>query len=334
MSHLINYIIPIVICLVTIPGLPASGAETGSSKTSKSGPATDLSNKQHAIEHFNTGVEMMRNGEFENAALAFERANKLYSTRNGFFNLATCYVEMARYVDAARTISSLKGTYGVNIDEKLQSDLIELEKKIQASILQVALEVNVDGAQVVIDGKPFGSTPINSPIILPLKEHKMVVSREGYESQTTTIRPEEKKLNISLTLYRLTQQEESLAPLVPEEEESEGPTRRKRVWTWVAYGIGGAAGIGAIVTGTKAISLNRDVQDNCVNDVCPIDQKDDVDKAESLGIAANVLIGVTVVGLTAGTILFFVEGKNKKKRTALLPSITPNSAGVTLMKTF
>jgi hypothetical protein len=213
----------------------------------------------------------------------------------------------------------------------------QIEKKINAVSRRVFIEVNIDGARVSVDGKPIGVTPITTPVLMDLREHEVLVNREGYEPQTLKINDKSiKELNLSVTLYKVTRQDEALAPLDSEKDDGmqARPVRRKRIWTWVSYGIGGATGIAAIVTGTKAVSLRRDVEDNCVNNICPADQKADIDTSDSLRVATYILIGVTAASVIAGTILFFVEGKHKSEPIAVVPSIVPEGVGIVWFKTF
>lgn len=293
--------------------------------------------KQLAVEHFKKGIDLLRDNNYEKAAKEFERANELYVTKNGLYNLANCYWKMQRYVDAANKIVILKDRYSEQFDDNWHSDIFEFERKIEEFVLRVTFEVNVDGAQVFVDGNYVGVTPIESPIILNLSEHEILVSRESYEPQSLKISAKDGyNSNLNVTLYKVAQNEESLAPMEPVDDENKTETSAspKRVWTWVAYGVAGATGLAAIITGTKALSLSRDVRDNCTNNICPADQKSDADKSRSLSVATNVLIGLTAVGVAVGTILFFTEGKTKKERAAIIPSIIPDGAGMTLIKTF
>lgn len=310
-------------------------ADTSSARTENAN-TPNSEDKALAKQSFSAGLELLKKANFQGAAKEFERSISIYPTKSGLFNLANCYFETSRYIEAMGAIGQLKEKFGSDLDDDWLSDISVFEQKIDEFVLKLSLEVNIDGAEVVIDGGTATVTPINTPIVLGVGEHEISVSRKGYESEIVNIGADmagEQHLN--LTLSKVTEQEETLSTAEPIDEGEEVPFgERKRVWTWVAYGIGGATGIAAIVTGTKAISLNRDLRDNCDNNVCPSDQESNVDTAHSLGVATGVLIGVTAVSVVAGTILLFVEGKKKKDRVAVLPQWGPDGAGVTFATSF
>lgn len=328
----------LVIVFVHLRGAPVYGADVDMSATLRTEETNTVdTDRQRAVAHFNKGMELLREKNFKSAAAEFEHANHFHSTRDGVFYLATCYMEMQRYIDASKQIALLKELDGDQLNSEWQTNILELEKKIKKGSLSVSIEVNIDGALVSVDGKHIGVTPIPTPILMDIGEHEVLVTKKGYEPQRLKLSGKSGNVSsLSITLYRVTQQDENLAPLNSEQEDGmkTGPTRRRRVWTWVAYGIGGATGIAAIVTGTKAVSLRRDVEENCINNSCPADQKDDIETSDSLRIATNVLIGVTAASVIAGTILFFVEGRQKSDSLAVTPSIIRDGAGIMWFKTF
>lgn len=75
------------------------------------------------------------------------------------------------------------------------------------------------------------------------------------------------------------------------------------VGSWVAFGIGGASLIGAILTGVIAASLHSNVEDSCSADGCDPALRDDASTGETLSVVSTVLTGVAIAGAATGVAL-------------------------------
>ena len=113
----------------------------------------------------------------------------------------------------------------------------------------------------------------------------------------------------------------------------------KRLWTWVAFGVGGAAAVGFGITGGLARARKSDLVENCAENSegtytnCP---PDTLDSAEKLAVSANVLLGVALTGVATGVVLWFMEPKMSGERSALriTPAVGHHGAGATLQGRF
>jgi len=110
-------------------------------------------------------------------------------------------------------------------------------------------------------------------------------------------------------------------PAVTGEEESGG-----RVWTWVAFGVGGAAAVGAAVTGSLALVMEDDVRSQCEGSACPESTRSEIKTITTLGPVTDVLIGVAAAGVVTGVILYFVEGGDESE-TAVGLAPLPSGGG-------
>jgi len=85
-----------------------------------------------------------------------------------------------------------------------------------------------------------------------------------------------------------------------------------RTWAYIAGGVG-VAGIATFaIFGAMSNSKNSKLQDNCTNNVCPADLKDDRDAGKRYQTIANIGLAVGIVGLGAGTALYLLSGKKEK----------------------
>lgn len=127
----------------------------------------------------------------------------------------------------------------------------------------------------------------------------------------------------------------------PEEADDEpfDPDPRKRFWTWIAGGVGVAAGIGAVATGVVGVTEQKKVDDACPSGQCPPELLDSANERQQtvdrLVITTNVLIGVAAVGVAAGVTLFFLEPKHiEPPNFSVTPAASEDAAGIVVSGTF
>jgi hypothetical protein len=78
--------------------------------------------------------------------------------------------------------------------------------------------------------------------------------------------------------------------------------------------------------------MTDDMKDECNGDTCPLTLLNEADTAHKLAVATNVLISVAACGVVAGTILVFVEGRERRGKSALtvVPAATPSGAALSV----
>jgi tetratricopeptide (TPR) repeat protein len=104
------------------------------------------------------------------------------------------------------------------------------------------------------------------------------------------------------------------ATAAPPPPPSSGPNRTP---AFIAFGVGGAAAIGAVVTGLVANGKYNDAEKHCKPN-CP---DSTVDSIQSMALVSDVLTGVAVVGVGVGAILLLTSGDSRESATGSKPSI-------------
>jgi tetratricopeptide (TPR) repeat protein len=103
-------------------------------------------------------------------------------------------------------------------------------------------------------------------------------------------------------------------PPPPSPPLARGPNRAP---AFIAFGVGGAAAIGAVVTGLVAKSKYDDADKKCKPN-CP---DDTVSSIQSMALVSDVLTGVAVVGVGVGAILLLTAGGSHETASGSKPSI-------------
>ena len=293
-------------------------------------PALAENVDEGAKTQFKQGVALYKDGDFEQAAIAFERAYELKPSYKILFNIAQTENERKHYAAALKAYHRYLKDGGDQIDAERRAEVEKEFKRLKALVGGITVKTDVKGAVVFVDGFRHAETPFTKPILVDLGEHEVLVKRGTEELHRETIKVAGgQKVVVDLEAGVSHGGE----PVVPEEEDRDPP---KRVWTWVALGVGGAAAIGAGITGGLTIGKAGDIEDDCGGSECPSSQKSAVDDAKTLGNVTNVLIGVAAVGIAAGIVLFFVEPGlgGEKDKAMVAPVAMSNGGGVVVTGRF
>jgi hypothetical protein len=107
------------------------------------------------------------------------------------------------------------------------------------------------------------------------------------------------------------------APPAPPPQAPAPASGPNRAPAFIAFGVGGAAAIGAVVTGLVAKGKYDDADKQCK----PSCSDDTVSSIKSMALVSDVLSGVAVVGVGVGTILLLTSGSSHETARGSKPSI-------------
>jgi hypothetical protein len=307
------------------------------------GPALAQSPDDEAREHFDRGIELYEQGRFEQAAVAFERAYELKPSFRILYNIGQVENELGHF---AAALEAYRGYIEHGGDEvprergfKVQAEI----ERLMTLVGQIAFEGAKKGAIVLIDREERGRIPLAGPIPVDLGKHEVALESEGkkiYErvikvagGETVVVEVESDSVDIIDRPWD--DPDHPDAPDDPGDDPGAPADEPERVWTWVAFSVGGAAGVGAIVTGSLALKKEADIRDRCIDGLCDSSMSGDFDSVERLALTTDVLIGVFAAGALAGTLLYFLEpGDEVEAEVAVAPAVGADGAGLLLTGRF
>jgi hypothetical protein len=298
----------------------------------------DTTSKE-AKAQFEQGLELFSDGQYEQAAIAFERAYDLKPSYKILFNVGQVQNELRHYAAALEAYMLYLAEGGDKIDSLRRKEVQHEVKRLNALVGMINVQTKVKGAVVFVDGRRQGETPLSGKVFVDLGEHEVLVKEDGEQIHKEIVKVAGGQ---SVTVeFEIKSNADTAKPVKPVEEtpppeDDEEPP--KRVWTWVALGIGAAAAVGAGVTGGMSYSLVNDIKDDCDGNNCPSGREDDAGKAENLGNVSTALTVAAAVGITAGVLLFFLEPGDDKEESkasvAIVPSAAPDNVGLSLTGRF
>jgi tetratricopeptide (TPR) repeat protein len=143
--------------------------------------------KAEARKHFDAGNALLRMDNFKGAAAEFALSIQLYPTKNATFNLANCYKAIYQYGKALAVLDQLESTFGATMNPAMQAAAREMRNDILAVVATLNIRVNVEGADVMLDGTKAGQSPIEQPLLIGPGRHSITVTLDGYERQEAEI---------------------------------------------------------------------------------------------------------------------------------------------------
>jgi len=287
---------------------------------------------EEAREQFDRGRELYDAGQYEEAAIAFERAYELKPSYKLLYNWAQAENESGNYARALEVYQRYLQEGGEEIDpervEQVQGEI----KRLQSLVGTLVVRCGAQGAVVMVDGRRI-ETPIDEPITVRLGEREVVVKLEGVELHREVVRVaggEQVEIQVVAGGGEDPLEEPEPAPAGPDG----GPDR---VWTWVFLGVGAAAGITGGVLGGVSMKKTDDFIGECgePNGTCAESRESERDSIKNISLTADILYGVAGAAVLTGVILFFVEPDDEPEaQVAVLPTWTPDSAGIGLTGRF
>ncbi len=278
---------------------------------------------KEARKQFKQGITLYKEGKSELAAIAFERAYELNPSYKILYNIGQVENHLEHYAAAFTAYNRYLDEGGDKIKPKRrQAVKIEIER-LETLVGFIQVVSPVDGARVKINSEAAGTTPLEQPVLVDIGKHEVVVQHAGEDLLVEVV-----KVAGGETIELTVEVKEEPEPLpVPTTVAVAPEEPRKRVWTWVAGGVGVASGIAAAVTGGIASSRAKTLESNCTGDDCPPAQWDTLDSTRTLATTTNVLIGVAAAGVAAGVALFFIEPRlGREEIPVVAPAITEDSA--------
>ena len=249
-----------------------------------------------AASAFDEGLRTFREGRYAEAAAAYERAAAKRAHPAALVNAAQAWELAGNFV---RAVVACDRALTLSLDSALRSQVEARRARLLRNVgtLDVTgpahFAVRVDGVEVLRPPARMRVSPGAHRLELVDESSKRTVERE-----VTVSASEEHHIVLSEHRIEVTIPVKSApAPVRPEAtraSEGSGPP----LGTWVAFGVGAAAGATSGVFGFMTASARDDF------DATPTEKN--ADTFERNRLVTNVALGVTVVAVATGVVLWLV----------------------------
>lgn len=201
-------------CLLLVAALAAVSASPAH--------AQDDASVAMARERFKEGVQFFDQKQFDKARAAFLQAYALKKHPAVLLNLAQSELRSGHEADAAKHFAQYLREHKEATDSERQGAEAGLTSA-KASVAELTVHVDQDGASVLVDGDVEGITPLPGPLYLSPGSHNIRARKDGQEVdlQVTTSAGQSSATNL-----RFRKAKAAAAPSTPagaDEEQEEPP---------------------------------------------------------------------------------------------------------------
>jgi hypothetical protein len=132
------------------------------------------------------GVDAFRNGNYDEARLAFAECYALMPKSDVLRNLSISEIQSGHYVSAARHLTLLLATPG-ELSGKVREEAAQRLAQAEAEIGQLSISVDVAGAEIRVDSAIVGRSPLEGNWYIEPGQHEVTVSKPGYPEETRQV---------------------------------------------------------------------------------------------------------------------------------------------------
>jgi tetratricopeptide (TPR) repeat protein len=284
--------------------------------------------RREAGVHFTDGVELFEEGEYEGALIEFRQAYDTLPSPTVLYNIGQTYLAMRRYVEAEQAFRLYLERSGTSISsaraEDVQARLASLERRI--GVLRIS--VNVEGAEVLLDGASLGAAPLPDPIRVDIGEHRVSARADGYHPTQVTVMVagrEEQDVAIELVASSRPEPAVVVAPAAPAASSS----HPLRIAAWTLFG--GAVALSGVTGWSTAQAFQGD-QDYRAH---PTEQGY-LDGRRSVNRTYGLAAGSAALGVTALVLGLVAHARygDEDEPPPVAFDVAPDRVGVTLFQSF
>ena len=187
--------------------------------------ATDPRASAH--EHFERGLAAFRQERFAEAAEEFEEAYRISPSYKVLYNIGQVDVALGRSVEAIDAYEKFLKDGGAGIPSERQKEVREALAKEQARIGTITVRTEPEGAEIRLDGRLVGTTPLTRPIRATMGAHTIEASLSGRPARVRDVRVAGGgEIDIEIEIATVAAPDaSSVVPVAPQVKEPSEPTK-------------------------------------------------------------------------------------------------------------
>ena len=176
--------------------VPAAGAApTPAAPTTGAPTATD--NVESARVHYERGLQLFNEENYDAALFEFERAYELAPSYKILYNMGRIQRQQNNYAAAMRSYQRYLREGGASVPTDRRAEIDKEISVLKPRVAEVTVKVNIEGAYVYADDIPVctatietscvGTSPLLTPLVLNGGRHKITASKQGYAIATALV---------------------------------------------------------------------------------------------------------------------------------------------------
>jgi hypothetical protein len=135
---------------------------------------------REARRHFAVGNDLYKDGRYREALLEFDAAYGLSGRPAALLNVGDCQRQLNAYVDAYETYQAVLARHGAQLSPADKTAVQKAVDYLDGHTGLVAIASSQEGAEVLVDDRVVGRTPLATPVRLDIGIHKIIVRKDGF----------------------------------------------------------------------------------------------------------------------------------------------------------
>ncbi|MEZ4225576.1 MAG: hypothetical protein R3B13_31780 [Polyangiaceae bacterium] len=274
---------------------------------------------------FREAKQLMAKRHHPDACRKFEESQRLDPQDGTLLNLAVCHAREGKTASAwtefQMSLQRAREAKRKDRERLARREMRQLEPRLSQLTIEVPEDARVAGLSVRRGGSEIGPATWGTAVPVDPGTVVIVQSAPGHRERSLEITLDEGEAK-TLSLDKLEalpaepKAERPPEPLGKEPDaaarDAEESRQARRMWSFVAGGVGVVGvGVGAYF-GLRAISKNDESNSHCKGSLCDPQGLELADEADAAATVSNVAFGVGAVGLVAGGYLFFTSSPPPK----------------------
>ena len=295
-------------------------------------PAPSAEVLKEAGERYARGLSLYGDGEFLLALVEFERAYQLSNNYKVLYNIGQVRIQLGRYAKAKEALEDYLKAGGTNLSpersQAVHKDLTTLAERT-ASLNVVTLET---GADISLDGKVIGTSPLSAPVIVDAGEHTLVLHKSGfYDSAQSVTLAGHDQVELTVELKPI--------PVAAQAKSNDGrgataaPAKSSHTAIWASWATTGTLAVTAGVVGYFGISKANELESMRTDYGVTRGELDKTQsQARTMLAISDITAGLAVVAGGVALYLTLSHPNEKASPSGVALGIAPN--GVRLRGSF
>lgn len=272
--------------------------------------------------HFRRGVDVYLETNYPAALVEFKRAYEILPNTNLLFNIGQTEYQLQLYADALAAFEQYLREGGSPHKAEVESAISVLRTRVG----HVRVITSVPGAEVAIDDRSVGATPLAEATTVSIGRRKVTVSAPGRETVTRWVEVASgDDLRVNVELERKVEAPPPALAVTPPRGRAADAGHRTSipVLPWVATGVLGA---GAVITGVFAI-VNANAL-TTAKSTFPANPAEVSWRASRTTVLAATADGLGAASVLLGALSLYLTLSRAESRSAVQVVVSPGSLGL------
>ena len=122
------------------------------------------------------GGELLRRGDYTDALAKFKEAYALVPSPKIFYNFALAYQNLGRTTEAIEAFEKFLDE-AADAAPDTRANAERYKSELVPKIASVVVQCDNEGAEISVDGRPYGTTPRKNPIRLDPGPHSLIIEK-------------------------------------------------------------------------------------------------------------------------------------------------------------